>query len=759
MVLKTIQNLTMKYILILSSVLFSLTLTTAAQPGLPENGQLYVDTLVPRIDITIEPDTLEWLYQYENLESDIEFSSEFVFDNGNIRDTIYPVGFRLRGNTSRYSQKKSFKVSFNRFIKGGKYYGVEKLNLNGEHNDPSVIRSKVGWDLLRNRNIPAPRSNHVQVYINGDYYGLYISVEHIDEEFIKSRFRYNDGNLFKCLWPADLNYLGDDPDLYKFESGGRRAYELKINKEADDYSDFAHFIDILNNTPDGELYCKLDEVFNVNDYLKVIALDILSGNWDGYIYNKNNFYVYHNTATGKFEYIPYDIDNTFGIDWFDRDWGTRNIYDWQQHGDQYRPLYERLMDLQEFRDQYTYYSKQLLQNLDFDSLKSAISARRDMIFPYVTDDPYYPKDYGYTPQDFLDSYNQALGNHVKYGLFPFIQTRISSTANQLEPTQMNPVIKYISHHRQSATDLLINAYAEVGANPAMVETKYAFNGGETKYANMFDDGKHEDGEAGDLMYGVLIKNIPDNTSLTYQIKVTDAINKTSTLPCIPVFIHGTGGENPALFINEFMASNDMTIADEHGDYNDWIEVYNSEIETVWLGNLFLTDNLEQPGKWQMPDAYIQSGEFLLFWADGEPDQGPFHTNFKLSKGGEEIGIFDNSQMVIDEYTFGEQETDISEGRFPNGANNWVFFTAPTPRESNEYAAVPELKTENIYLYPNPSDGGVVSLSQPGNLKVYNVMGQLVFHVENSQFFNTSHYNKGMYIVVIDSRQIVKLIIQ
>ena len=324
----------MKRVFLILNLTLLLWFGSFGQANFPENGPLYIDTVVPRIDIKIDPDTLEWLYEHENLESDVEYHAIFVFDNGTIRDTVEPVGFRLRGNTSRYSQKKSFKVSFNTFTSGGKYYGVEKLNLNGEHNDPSVIRSKVCWDLLREWEIPAPRANHVEVYINNDYYGLYISVEHVDEEFVRSRFDYNDGNLFKCLYPANLNYLGDDPDLYKEQQGDRRTYELKTNKEADDYTDLAHFIDILNNTPTSQLVCELDKVFNVYDYLKVIAIDILTSNWDGYIYNQNNFYLYHNTQTGKFEYIPYDTDNTFGIDWFGKDWGSRNMYDWQQHGNQ-----------------------------------------------------------------------------------------------------------------------------------------------------------------------------------------------------------------------------------------------------------------------------------------------------------------------------------------------------------------------------------------------------------------------------------------
>ena len=331
----------MKYLISIVIIIASV-FSAISQPAFPENGPLYIDDVVPRIDIEINPDTLAWIYENDNLESDIEFSARFVFDNGEIRDTIYPVGFRLRGNTSRASNKKSFKVSFNRFTSGGKYFGVEKLNLNGEHNDPSVIRSKVCWDILRKMEIPAPRSNHVQVYINNDYYGLYISVEHIDEEFIKSRFKYNDGNQYKCLWPADLNYLGEDPDLYKLEMGDRRVYELKINEEADDYSDLANFIDVLNNSSDADFKCEMDDIFNTYDYLKVIASDILFSHWDGYIYNKNNYYLYHNTISDKFEFIPYDLDNTLGIDWINRDWATRNIYDWQQHGDNYRPLYERI---------------------------------------------------------------------------------------------------------------------------------------------------------------------------------------------------------------------------------------------------------------------------------------------------------------------------------------------------------------------------------------------------------------------------------
>jgi len=129
-----------------------------SQPLFPPNAPVFDSSVVARVDITINPDTLEWIY--ENVESEIEFHATFKFDNRTIDETMDNIGFRLRGNTSRYSQKKSFKVSFNTFESGRKFYGLEKMNLNGEHNDPSIIRSRICWNWLREAGVPAPRSTH-----------------------------------------------------------------------------------------------------------------------------------------------------------------------------------------------------------------------------------------------------------------------------------------------------------------------------------------------------------------------------------------------------------------------------------------------------------------------------------------------------------------------------------------------------------------------------------------------------------------------
>ena len=75
----------------------------------------------------------------------------------------------MRGNTSRTSHKKSFKLDFNHFVPGRDFYGVEKINLNGEHNDVSIIRSKFSWDIFESIEMVAPRANHIEVYIHDEY--------------------------------------------------------------------------------------------------------------------------------------------------------------------------------------------------------------------------------------------------------------------------------------------------------------------------------------------------------------------------------------------------------------------------------------------------------------------------------------------------------------------------------------------------------------------------------------------------------------
>lgn len=229
------------------------------------------------------------------------------------------------------------------------------------------------------------------------------------------------------------------------------------------------------------------------------------------------------------------------------------------------------------------------------------------------------------------------------------------------------------------------------------------------------------------------------------------------------FNYPTPGENNGkitdLKINEFMASNLNTVSDEYGEFDDWFELYNPGEDSIFLGDHYITDNLYSPKKWKMPDINIKPGEFLLFWADDQTDQGPFHTNFKLDDDGEAIGIFPNSAYkATDTYTFTDQSAGISEGRLPNGSDNWAFFNSPTPGASNNYTYTQENKdTLDLKIYPNPISNGIVLLNKAASFKVYDVNGQVIINKNTGNSIDISMYPDGLYFIITEKGNKLKLI--
>lgn len=146
-----------------------------------------------------------------------------------------------------------------------------------------------------------------------------------------------------------------------------------------------------------------------------------------------------------------------------------------------------------------------------------------------------------------------------------------------------------------------------------------------------------------------------------------------------------------VFINEWMADNTLTLADPaDGQFEDWFELYNAGAQTVDLTGYYLTDSLTNKTKWEIPaGTAIPPGGHLLVWADEETQQNTpgsaLHTNFKLDKGGEALGLFGAGGVTVDALTFGAQPTDVSEGRFGDGAADVYSFATPTPGTTNVIA--------------------------------------------------------------------------
>jgi spore coat protein H len=392
----------------------------------PIDNNAFLQNEVASVYVIIDSVFISNILNNDSLDSNTEYPAQFIYQSSNINDTISNIGFRLRGNTSRYADKKSFKVSFNTFTQGQKWNGLEKMNLNGEHNDPSILRSYLSAYLLKSGDLISPRNSYVKLYINNEYKGLYLNVEHIDEEFIQKRLPNDEyGNLYKASYGADLTYLGSNASNYY------NLYELKTNESTNDYSGLINFLNVLNNTSNNDFPCAIQEVLDVESYLKTLAIEVLCGHWDGHSFNKNNFYLYQRPSDSKFMLIQYDMDNTFGIDWMSTNWANRNIYDWS-HPSQPRPLYERMMNVPFFKDRFTFYIDEMLQGyFNNSTLIPILESKQNQIEAAALADNYRELDYGFSDSDFQNSLIQAWGGHVSTSIASFLYNRNTSANNQL----------------------------------------------------------------------------------------------------------------------------------------------------------------------------------------------------------------------------------------------------------------------------------------------------------------------------------------
>lgn len=137
-----------------------------------------------------------------------------------------------------------------------------------------------------------------------------------------------------------------------------------------------------------------------------------------------------------------------------------------------------------------------------------------------------------------------------------------------------------------------------------------------------------------------------------------------------------------LVINEFMATNALTIKDASGAASDWIEIYNPTDVDVPLAGYLVTDDLAQVNKATIGDVIAPAGGYLILWADQRPDLGPDHINLRLSSQPEQLGLARPDGSFIDRLDYGAQAMDFSAAREPDGSDHWVIEWHASPGAAN-----------------------------------------------------------------------------
>ncbi|MCC5916193.1 MAG: CotH kinase family protein [Cryomorphaceae bacterium] len=168
---------------------------------------------------------------------------------------------------------------------------------------------------------------------------------------------------------------------------------------------------------------------------------------------------------------------------------------------------------------------------------------------------------------------------------------------------------------------------------------------------------------------------------------------------IAIFPNVIFGQNIA--INEFMASNRTTIADEDNDFEDWIEIYNFGTDTIDLDGYGLSDDANQPFRWTFPQISIAPNTYLLIWASGKDRNNPaqpLHTNFSISASGEDLLLTRPDSLQVDFVPATTLQMDVSYGRQPNGTGSWLFFYTPTPNAPNTGTGLANLLTPPFFSH-------------------------------------------------------------
>jgi len=162
-----------------------------------------------------------------------------------------------------------------------------------------------------------------------------------------------------------------------------------------------------------------------------------------------------------------------------------------------------------------------------------------------------------------------------------------------------------------------------------------------------------------------------------------------------------------------MASNSTTTADEMGEYDDWVELFNNAQFAISLNGYYLSDDSLILNKWPFPNISIAGRDYLIIWTDKDPEQGSLHTNFKLDAAGETVLLVNPLLTIIDGVAYNTQAADTSIGRYPNGLGSFVPML-PTFDGQNQQGiitAVNNLQPQGgLKVYPNPAtDAAIITL--------------------------------------------------
>lgn len=263
-------------------------------------GSLHPSSL-QQIDLTLDDAAYESLYfdNYTYVPATLRWSIPESDRNPVERD----VALRIKSKIGSYrglDGKSAFKVDVDKFSPNTNLFGLTKLTLNNQVQDPSKIHEWLAYRIFASQNIPTPRVAFLRINLNDDFYGLYLHVEDYDNDLWQSRHFVNTNHIYEGEYGQDLFF------------GSAETFDVDTGDEFDrsDLQAVIDAVDVSINAGDSsQFYETLDPLVDWDRILSFMAVENFIGHWDGYAPTRNNYFLHF--GDDGMSLLPWGTDQTF----------------------------------------------------------------------------------------------------------------------------------------------------------------------------------------------------------------------------------------------------------------------------------------------------------------------------------------------------------------------------------------------------------------------------------------------------------------
>ena len=303
-------------------------------------------------------------------------------------ERVENVGVRFKGNGTfmegHPKGRQSFKLDFREFDSALKFRGLTKLNLNSNVTDPTVLREALSYELFREAGIKAARVGyakvvlHVPTVFENQTLGIYTLIEQVDKRFLKDRYDDASGLLMKPSSFGIFRYLGEEWGPYE------KAYVPKTDPSDDQQKRVKDFAKLVHEADEESFAARVEEYLDLDQFLKFVIINSFLVNLDSFLGGVQNHYVYLNPTSNKFEYLPWDMDHSFGSFPLEGSPAMRRNMTIHQPGGDRNILIERVLKIEAYRETYDALFREYLGSLfEREKLLKRIRNQAKFLKPYI----------------------------------------------------------------------------------------------------------------------------------------------------------------------------------------------------------------------------------------------------------------------------------------------------------------------------------------------------------------------------------------